>query len=105
MAGLDTACPNNMCTVCWMRTAFTPASVSGAQVWACPQSENMPANCLSFPEKCPFEEYGFKAAGLKFCKFEIPGTDSALHSVAILNPIASWLCLLSLAPLISNRLF
>jgi len=29
----------------------------------------MPANCLSSPSKCPFEEYGFKAVGLRYCNF------------------------------------
>lgn len=44
-----------------------------SQVWACPQSPKMPDNCLSFPEKCPFEEYGFQAVGLRYCDFEVPG--------------------------------
>lgn len=43
------------------------------QVWACPESPLMPANCLSNPDACPFNTYGFKAAGLSYCQFEVPG--------------------------------
>lgn len=62
--------------VLWFETRWTillSVCLNPMQVWACPQSSKMPANCLSDPEKCPFEEYGFQAAGLKYCDFELPG--------------------------------
>jgi len=43
------------------------------RVWACPQSPLMPANCQANPGACPFEEYGFHVAGLKFCKLSPSG--------------------------------
>ncbi|KAF5831020.1 hypothetical protein DUNSADRAFT_13740 [Dunaliella salina] len=42
------------------------------RVWACPQSPLMPANCLASPSDCPFNKYGFEAAGLRYCQFDVP---------------------------------
>eukprot|EP00983_Pelagomonas_calceolata_P001493 50240-Pelagomonas_calceolata.AAC.7 len=46
------------------------------QVWACPQSPLMPANCLANPSACPFDTYGFQVAGLSYCKFDVPGMEA-----------------------------
>ncbi|KAF5832087.1 hypothetical protein DUNSADRAFT_12161 [Dunaliella salina] len=42
------------------------------RVWACPESPLMPANCLTNPSACPFDEYGFEAAGLRYCQIDVP---------------------------------